>query len=159
MPIMICPYCEKETLTKEVTIKEERKMRGVTVSYYAKHWKCGKCKEIYDDPKQVDYNLLAIREAYQEKVDNLTPSNIRAIREQYNASIRAFAILLGIEEDTLRLYEEGRKELSKEHRLLLMLANSPKVFNEIYQRNSFKIGNIQRDNITSSKKLEKRNSN
>ena len=146
----ICPYCAKVTDSEVVHLQQENTMRGINIKYTAVHWRCNECNEIYDTPKQVDANLLTIRETYQAIVDNMTPAKIKSIREKYYASQKAFGLILGMGELTINSYEQGKSVPTSTNRLLLKLANNPIIFEEMYKLNSFKIGNIQRDRIEAS---------
>ena len=98
----------------------------------------------------MDKNLIAAREAYELLEESVSPAKIIAIRESYNASQKAFGLILGMGELTINSYEQGKSIPVSSNRLLLHLSENPLIFFEMYERNKNKIGAIQRERIESS---------
>lgn len=82
--------------------------------------------------------------------DSVSPEKIISIRESYNASQKAFGLILGMGELTINSYEQGKSIPMSSNRLLLHLSENPLIFFEMYERNKNKIGAIQRERIESS---------
>lgn len=147
---MSCPYCEAIHDVKEVSRKESIVIKGKTVTYKAIHYECSNCHEIFDSAEMMDQNLLAAREAYELLENSVSPEKIISIRESYNASQKAFGLILGMGELTINSYEQGKSIPMSSNRLLLHLSENPLIFFEMYERNKNKIGAIQRERIESS---------
>ena len=88
--------------------------------------------------------------AYELLEESVSPAKIIAIRESYNASQKAFGLILGMGELTINSYEQGKSIPVSSNRLLLHLSENPLIFFEMYERNKNKIGAIQRERIESS---------
>ena len=86
---------------------------------------------------------------------SVSPEKIIAIRESYNASQKAFGLILGMGELTINSYEQGKSIPMSSNRLLLHLSENPLIFFEMYERNKNKIGAIQRERIESSQAFKK----
>ena len=132
-------------------------LKGRTVNYQAVHYRCANCHEVFDTPQMMDQNLIAAREAYDLLENSVTPEKIISIRESYNASQKAFGLILGMGELTINSYEQGKSIPMSSNRLLLHLSENPLIFFEMYERNKNKIGEIQREKIESSQAFKKCN--
>ena len=82
--------------------------------------------------------------------ESVSPEKIISIRESYNASQKAFGLILGMGELTINSYEQGKSIPMSSNRLLLHLSENPLIFFEMYERNKNKIGAIQRERIEAS---------
>lgn len=147
---MSCPYCESIHEVRKIKRTENIAFKGKNVSFLAVHYECSNCHEIFDSAQMMDENLLAAREAYELLEDSVSPAKIIAIRESYNASQKAFGLILGMGELTINSYEHGKSIPMSSNRLLLHLSENPLIFFEMYERNKNKIGAIQRERIESS---------
>lgn len=145
-----CPYCESVQEVKKIKRTENITINNINVTYNAVHYECNKCHEIFDSAQMLDDNLLAAREAYELLKSSVSPEKIIAIRESYNASQKAFGLILGMGELTINSYEQGKSIPMSSNRLLLHLSENPLIFFEMYERNKNKIGAIQRERIESS---------
>ena len=88
------------------------------------HYECSNCHEIFDSAQMMDQNLLAAREAYELLESSVSPEKIILIRESYNASQKAFGLILGMGELTINSYEQGKSIPMSSNRLLLHLSES-----------------------------------
>ena len=147
---MSCPYCESIHNVKEIKRTESIVFKGKNVAYDAIHYECSNCHEVFDSAQMMDDNLLAAREAYELLEDSVSPAKIISIRESYNASQKAFGLILGMGELTINSYEQGKSIPVSSNRLLLHLSENPLIFFEMYERNKNKIGAIQRERIEAS---------
>lgn len=145
-----CPYCEAVHVVKVIKRKECILFKGRDITYQAVHYQCTNCHEVFDSADMMDENLLAAREAYELLESSVSPEKIIAIRESYNASQKAFGLILGMGELTINSYEQGKSIPMSSNRLLLHLSENPLIFFEMYERNKNKIGAIQRERIESS---------
>lgn len=152
-----CPYCEAVHDVEEIKREESMLLKGKTVNYQAVHYRCANCHEVFDSPQMMDQNLIAAREAYDLLENSVTPEKIISIRESYNASQKAFGLILGMGELTINSYEQGKSIPMSSNRLLLHLSENPLIFFEMYERNKNKIGEIQREKIESSQAFKKCN--
>lgn len=147
---MSCPYCEAVHDVEEIKRNESIEYKGKTVSYEAVHCQCSNCHEIFDTKEQIGANLLSIKEAYDSQYNSITPEKIIQTREKYNASQKAFGLILGMGELTINSYEQNKSVPNSSNLLLLKLAENPLIFFEMYEKNKNKIGAIQREHIESS---------
>ena len=147
---MSCPYCETIHEVLEIKRSESIVIKGKNVNYDAVHYECCNCHEVFDSAQMMDENLLAARAAYELLESSVSPEKIIAIRESYNASQKAFGLILGMGELTINSYEQGKSIPMSSNRLLLHLSENPLIFFEMYERNKNKIGAIQRERIESS---------
>lgn len=154
---MSCPYCEAIHEVRKIKRKESIVFKGKNVSYEAVHYECSNCHEVFDSAQMMDENLLAAREAYELQEESVSPAKIISIRESYNASQKAFGLILGMGELTINSYEQGKSIPMSSNRLLLHLSENPLIFFEMYERNKNKIGAIQRERIESSEAFKKCN--
>ncbi len=145
-----CPYCEAIHEVRKINRTESIEFKGKNVSYQAVHYECCNCHEIFDSAQLKDENLIAAREAYELLEESVSPAKIIAIRESYNASQKAFGLILGMGELTINSYEQGKSIPVSSNRLLLHLSENPLTFFEMHERNKNKIGTIQRERIESS---------
>lgn len=145
-----CPYCETIRDVKEVKRNETIEIKGKKVSYEAVHYECTECHNLFDTKEQMGKNLLAAREAYDLQYNSITSDKIIKIREKYNASQKAFSLILAMGELTINSYEQNKSVPNSSNRLLLQLAENPLIFFEMYEKNKSKIGAIQREHIESS---------
>lgn len=147
---MSCPYCEAIHDVKEIKTLEKITFKEKLIPYNAIHYECCNCHEVFETSEMLDANLLAIREAYEEQYESIKPEKIIATREKYNASQKAFSLILGMGELTINSYEQGKSIPNSSNKLILQLAENPLIFFEMYEKNKSKIGSIQRERIESS---------
>ena len=147
---MSCPYCEKVRDIEVVTREEQLEDNEVEFRYKIQQCLCKTCNEVFETGEQMDTNLIAAREAYQVATETISPSEIKNIRLKYNASQKAFGLILGMGELTINSYEQGKSIPNTTNRLLLQLSQDPNVFLKMYNINKMKIGDIQRKRIESS---------
>lgn len=87
--------------------------------------------------KQPDNELLA--DAYRKKNQLLFPEEIRAIRKQYDLSVRSFAYLLHWGEKRVAGYEQGKVMPDSVHNSLLVLLRDPQNMKIYLERNKSQI--------------------
>ncbi len=150
---MSCPDCEKIVDVLQIQKETNVVIKGKSVTFLAPMYKCSVCGAEFQTMEQLEESLKLGREA-AEKNDELTPAKIVAIREKYNVSQKAFAIILGMGELTINKYEQGEKP-SSSNRMLLLLSEDPACFYKMYEINKYKIGEIQKEKIEHSAGLKK----
>lgn len=141
--------CEKCNEMRECSVIETTDtsvVKGKVVKYRSEYMKCSVCGCLFQTPEQLDNSLLSARIAYDNLNISVLPMDIIKIREKYNASQKAFGVLLGMGELTINSYEQG-KIPSSAHRTLLELSKNPYCFYEMYNLNKDKISNLQRKKI------------
>lgn len=145
-----CPYCESVQDIKEIKQKETIEYKGKIVSYDAVHYECCRCHDFFDSAEMMNLNLLSVREAFDFQYNSISANQIIKIREKYNASQKAFSLILGMGELTINSYEQEKSVPNSTNKLLIKLAENPLIFFEMYEQNKSKIGAIQRERIESS---------
>jgi DNA-binding transcriptional regulator YiaG len=134
----------------ETVDRDERlTIKGRMVPFKARLSRCTTCGSEFETPQQLDRNLHAAQEAFARRYDSPDPASLVALRSRYNASQKAFGLLLGFGELTMNSYEQGAVPDST-NRLLLKLAGDPMVFRIMFEQNSERIGEIQRRRILAS---------
>ena len=121
---MSCPYCEAVHDVKEIKRNESIEYKGKTVSYDAIHYECSNCNEVFDTKEQMGANLLAIRAAYDSEYNSITPKKIIQTREKYNASQKAFGLILGMGELTINAYEQNKSTPNSSNKPNILSINS-----------------------------------
>jgi len=145
----MCFTCEAERDVELVERKDTVTIKGKEVEFAVVSYRCTVCGDEFETPEQLDANLEAAREAYSRCYESFTPDALVALRSSYNASQKAFGLLLGFGELTMNSYEKGNVPTST-NRLLLSLADDPYCFRNMYELNKNRIGDTQRKRIESS---------
>ena len=146
---MPCPNCAQ---LREVALTERNEtvtIKGKEVTFPARFSRCIHCGEEFENPEQLDANLLAAREAYKARYESISPDALRELRAGYGASQKAFGLILGFGELTINTYEQGGVP-TEPNRNLLRLARDPRVFRMLFEANKDKIGALQRRRIEGS---------
>ncbi|MCQ2593299.1 MAG: type II toxin-antitoxin system MqsA family antitoxin [Treponema sp.] len=146
---MSCPDCEKVVEVSEIHKETNVVINGKSVSFFAPMCKCTICGAEFQTMEQLEESLKLGKQAAENNENDLTPEKIISIREKYNASQKAFAIILGMGELTINKYEQGEKP-SSSNRMLLLLSEDPACFYKMYSINKNKIGAIQKEKIEHS---------
>jgi len=81
-----------------------------------------------DDP---DYNLQLDFQIYREKYGVLMPAEVKKIREDYQLSLRQYALILGISYSTLSEIENGLILQSDEQESLFQLSRNRVAFKNL----------------------------
>lgn len=144
-----CSRCATTRDTEVVQREEKVTIQGREVSFTAHFSRCTTCGEEFEGRGQLDANLAAAREAYARLYESPTPEALVALRSKYNASQKAFGMVLGFGELTMNSYEQGGTP-DPTNRLLLKLAADSHIFKAMYDINKGRIGAIQRQRIESS---------
>lgn len=145
----MCFICEVEQNMEVIERKETVTIKGKEVNFTAVLCRCPQCHEELETPEQLDANLEAAREAYALRYEIRSPDELVSLRAQYNASQKAFGLLLGFGELTMNTYEKGAFPDST-NRLLIHLAADPYCFRKMYEHNKNRIGETQRKRIEAS---------
>lgn len=144
-----CPRCatlrEVEVIEQQDTVT----INGKPVEYTAHLSRCTVCGEEVLARGQLDANLAAAQEVYARLYESPSPEALVALRAKYNASQKAFGIILGFGELTMNGYEQGGTPDST-NRVLLKIAEDPSCFRALYDINKTRIGAIQRRRIEES---------
>lgn len=142
-----CSHCEAIQPVELVNRDETLVMKGKSITYPAEFYRCSICGTEFEEMDQLDRNLDLAREVYDRLYASPSPADLRALREKYGASQKAFGLLMGFGEATMNNYEKGDRTPEPANRLLLNLASDPWIFKRVYDVNKDKIGLIQRKRI------------
>ena len=145
----MCYTCETERAVEQEERKETVTIKGKEVEFTAISYRCTVCGDDFETPEQMDANLEAAREAYALRYENFSPEELVTLRNSYNASQKAFGLLLGFGELTMNSYEKGSIPTST-NRLLIKLSSDPYCFRKMYDVNKSRIGETQRKRIETS---------
>jgi len=138
------------TRDMEIVEREEQlTIKNKEVSFLAHYSRCVVCGNEFETSDQLDDSLDAAREAYARLYEAPSPEALVSLRAHYNASQKAFGVILGFGALTMNGYESGGTPDST-NRLLLKLSANPLIFKAMYEINSSKIGAIQRRRIEES---------
>lgn len=139
-----CEHCDKEVETRIVTREETYKVYGENVSVNTKVMVCAECgQDLYN--RELDSQTLnKVYDIYRRKHKLLFPNEIKAIREQYCLSQRAFSKLLNWGDKTIVRYENGSLQDYVHNALLLFLRN-PVHMEEYLQMNENSLSPKDRD--------------
>jgi len=129
---MYCPMCETERQFRAETRREEYELRGEKFTLEVPRVVCLTCGEAEIDDSFGDPTLKLYAE-YRRRHGLLTPEQIRSIREKYELSQDAFAILLGTSPATLARYEGGSLQ-DKAYDQLLRACQNPSFISDLLRR-------------------------
>jgi putative zinc finger/helix-turn-helix YgiT family protein len=143
-----CPMCEEERAARAETVREEYELRGEKIALDVPRLICLTCGELVIDEAYGDPTLRLYAE-YRRRHNLLTPDQIRGIRDKYDLSQEAFAILLGTSPATLARYEGGSVQ-EKAYDQLLRACYNPVVVAELLEREGPALSDLQRRNVTAA---------
>ena len=129
-----CPYCESVQDVKEIRQNEIIEYKGKMVSYDAIHYECCHCHDIFDSTEMMNANLSSVKDAFDLQYNSISANEIIKIREKYNASQKAFSLILGMGELTINSYEQEKSIPNSTNKLLIKLAENPLIFFEMYEQ-------------------------
>jgi len=110
-----------------ITFEEEVEVNGKKFTNEHTYWKLLQNGELFAPFDNPDLNLDSDYKIYRELMGLLSPTQVKAIRDNYELSLRDFAKLLGIGYATLSKIENGAIHSSM-HDALLRLASDPYAF-------------------------------
>lgn len=122
--VKYCDNCGNEVATTIITKKETYSVCGEPVEVDAKVMVCRECGEEFFCEELDNSTLIDAFNAYRRRHKLLLPEEIKAIREKYGLSQRAFAKLLNWGDKTIFRYENGSIQ-DKVHNSLLLFLRSP----------------------------------
>jgi putative zinc finger/helix-turn-helix YgiT family protein len=141
-----CPRCEAMRPVEHVSREGSTLVRGENVNAELEHFRCTVCGTEYDTALSMERNLEAAYAAYRELYSIIAPAGIKALRERYGASQKAFGIILGFGELTINSYEQGALPADANANLLRLVEN-PDDFRRLYESRKGLIGPTQRKRI------------
>lgn len=98
-----CPHSRVELISKEETYS----VKGQPITIEAQVPFCVDCKKEVFIPKYDDSNLKKAYDIYRNQHHLLSSEAIIMLRQKYQLSQRAFAILIGCTQATINRYEKG----------------------------------------------------
>ena len=121
----ICPLCEAEANLEPVSLQEDIKVRGESITVTAKYMKCDSNGHLIPDTEGTGDPLdLAYRE-YRRRHNMLQPEEMREFRLARDLSQRELSAILGWGGATLSRYENGALQ-DEAHDRLMRLAMDPR---------------------------------
>ena len=135
----ICPCCMEEHERKEVLIMDHTTFKNNAVDYEATYFFCELAEELYMDEEQTQHNDIKLKDAYREKEDLLTSSQIRKIRSKYGISQSDLCILLGWGKKTITRYESHQVQDRAHDAILKKLDKDPEWFLSLLNTAKYKL--------------------
>lgn len=134
----ICPICEEQ---REILIgvkPETFTIARDSIELESKVYRCTSCNEFFADTDTEEENFQKAYRKYRHNHGLLQPEDIKAIREKYGISQRAFGIILGWGAITLHRYESGALQ-DEAHNNDLLFVRDPTNFLLLFQKNKDKL--------------------
>jgi putative zinc finger/helix-turn-helix YgiT family protein len=131
---LFCHVCDDYKAVDIVKRNEVYNVKDEKVEIEAEVCICKTCGEELFDKELDELNIERAFEKYRKKHGLLSPSEIKAIRETYRLSQRAFSKLLKWGEITMNRYEMGAIQ-DKAHNNTLILLKNPKNMIDILDNN------------------------
>jgi len=130
-----CIECneEREAVLKSTNIVHEIKGESIEINVEVPH--CVICGTPLSDLDIEESHFMQALNEYRRRRQLLLSEEIKAIRELYGLSQRAFARALGFAEATINRYESGAVQ-DDVHNTLLLLAREPNIFLVIATQNA-----------------------
>ena len=133
---LFCPYCGKKVSYKIKEKQEIFKVKGEEIEILSKVAVCSICGKELLEPCLDDQNLSKAFRKYAEKHELVTPEEIQRIRKKYGLSQALFAKILGINETTIKRYENGALPTESISNLIKSM-DSPEVFRELLKKSKY----------------------
>lgn len=135
MEKIYCPNCKKMIEGQIIRKDETFNVKGEDVKIASAVMTCNECKEEIFNEVLDQKNLENAYLEYRKKHDLLSPSRIKAIRDNYGLSQRSLAKLLEWGEITIHRYESGSLQ-DEAHDEVLKFISKPENILEIYEKNA-----------------------
>ncbi|MBN2876946.1 MAG: DUF4065 domain-containing protein [Bacilli bacterium] len=116
---------------EEIHNVEETTFKGETIHYIAAKEYCKNADEYIISEEQIKANDLRMKNAYRQKVGLLTSNEILDIRNQYDASQKDFARILGLGELTVTRYENHQIQDKAYDNVLREVRDNPMFFHQL----------------------------
>jgi putative zinc finger/helix-turn-helix YgiT family protein len=118
-------------------------VRGEDTEVHSRVGVCPECGCAMSIEELDEATLVAAFNAYRQKHGLMTPEEMKALRERYGLSVRAFSLLLGWGEITAHRYESGSLQ-DAAHEAALRMAESPANIRVYLKANGHKLTSRQR---------------
>ena len=105
MKIKSCPFCRKKMVFQR--LKKTIQFRGITITYETEAFVCSECGLEAGTIESAGNTQCAIADAFREKKQRLTGSEIKRLREAKGLSQAALADLVQVEEVHVMRWECG----------------------------------------------------
>lgn len=136
---LFCEYCNEMRVTTPKVTEITHMIKGEEISVTVNVPLCSECRcELSDLDVEEYHHDLALKE-YRRRKGLLHTNQIKAIREKYGLSQRAFARALGFAEPTINRYELGALQ-DTIHNNILVLVNDSSVM--------LKMASLNKGNLT-----------
>lgn len=125
---------------------ETTNVKGIPVTAYFPVSMCPLCSAEFVTADQMDEGLSTAYKVYREMTGVISPEEIIQLRGKYNASQKAFGIILGFGELTINTYEKGSIP-SEVHQKVLEAAEDTEWFCKQFNKARPKLGQTQINRI------------
>jgi putative zinc finger/helix-turn-helix YgiT family protein len=119
-----CEHCNDDRDFRRESRRETHTIRGEQITADLPCLVCPVCGETQPDQSPGCDGMAILYAAYRAKRNMLTPTEIKAIREEYGLSREAFAAVLGMSPASLYRYEGGALQDETHDNLLRACQNS-----------------------------------
>jgi len=137
----------REDQTRVVTREETFPVKGEPITISTNVRVCDKCGEDVYDRELDSASLIKAFDVYRSIHGLVSPSDIKAIRENYGLTQRGLSNLLGMGEVTIHRYESGSIP-DEVHNQLLMMVKSPWNMQKILKTRGMHLPESQRKKVS-----------
>ncbi len=149
-----CPHSKVELIHKNETYVVKRE----PITIEAQVAICQECGEELFIPKYDDNNLKKAYDIYRKKHNLLSDAKIVDLRQKYQLSQRAFAVLLGCTQATINRYENGAIPDPAYNSLILLMEKAENVKIMLEQRrNELEVKDAQKLEVLLERMLNEDN--
>ena len=139
---LLCPECDQIVPVRIENRLETTNVKGIPVTAYFPVSMCPLCSAEFVTADQMDEGLSTAYKVYREMTGVISPEKIIQLRNKYNASQKAFGIILGFGELTINTYEKGSIP-SEAHQKVLESAEDAEWFCKQFEKAKPKLGQTQ----------------
>jgi len=130
----LCLLCMEEHEVNTIEVVETEVFNDEEVSFKATYEYCSNASEYLETEEMIKGNSLAMKDAYRDKVDLLTSSEIVEIRKKYKVSQKDFSEILDWGLATITRYENHQVQDRAHDDVMRKINNDPKWFLEMLKR-------------------------
>lgn len=144
---VFCSECGTNVPVRIESREKSFTVKGMTVEAVQPVSVCLVCGAVFSTAAQADEGVSNSYRAYRALTGVISPKDIIELRGRYNASQKAFGLILGFGELTMNTYEKGSIP-SEVHQKILASAHNAKWFAEQFEKAKRKLGPIQINRIS-----------
>lgn len=147
-----CPYCEKETVLKQIAKQDVIKVQGENIEVEVNVYLCPECGGEFEDPQSSIDPLDIAYQEFRKKHGFLRPEEIREARKRFGLTQAELSELLGWGGATLSRYENGALQ-DETHDRALRLAIEPRNLLTLINQNPSVLPADKRDHLVKELKI------